>query len=60
MQIVGFMVGLAFVVAARCHFPVLAMTIFWRGTTTRGAFRGGLMGLVSAVTMVVLSPAVLV
>lgn len=57
-QNVAFMVGLAFAVAASCNFPVLLMTMFSSQTTTRGAFWGGLMGLVSAVVMVVLSPAV--
>ena len=36
-------------VAASCNFPVLAMAIFWRGTTTRGAVAGGLVGLVASV-----------
>ncbi|GJD36210.1 cation acetate symporter [Methylobacterium aerolatum] len=57
-QNVAFMVGLAFSVAASCNFPVLAMSILWRGTTTWGALAGGLVGLVAAVTMVVLSKAV--
>jgi cation/acetate symporter len=57
-QNVAFMVGLAFAVAASCNFPVLLMSIFWPGTTTRGAVVGGFAGLVSAVSMVVLSPAV--
>ena len=57
-QNVAFMVGLAFAVAASCNFPVLLMSIFWSGTTTRGAVVGGFLGLISAVTMVVLSPAV--
>jgi cation/acetate symporter len=57
-QNVAFMVGLAFAIAASCNFPVLLMTMFWNGTTTRGAFIGGFLGLISAVTMVVLSPTV--
>jgi cation/acetate symporter len=57
-QNVAFMVGLAFAVAASCNFPVLLMSILWRGTTTFGALVGGLLGLVSAVVMVVLSKAV--
>ena len=57
-QNVAFMVGLAFAVAASCNFPVLIMSILWRGTTTRGAFVGGFLGLVCAVVMVVLSKAV--
>jgi cation/acetate symporter len=55
---VAFMVGLAFAVAASCNFPVLLMSVFWRGTTTLGALVGGFLGLISASLMVVLSPAV--
>jgi cation/acetate symporter len=57
-QNVAFMVGLAFAVAASCNFPVLLMSVFWKGTTTRGSVIGGFLGLVSAVVMVVLSKAV--
>jgi cation/acetate symporter len=57
-QNVAFMVGLAFAIAASCNFPVLVMSIFWRGLTTRGALVGGFLGLISAVVGVVLSPAV--
>ncbi len=55
---VAFMVGLAFAVAASCNFPVLLMSLMWRGTTTNGALVGGLLGLVTAVVMVVLSKGV--
>jgi cation/acetate symporter len=55
---VAFMVGLAFAVAASCNFPVLAMSTFWRGTTTTGALIGGFLGLISSATLVVLSPGV--
>jgi cation/acetate symporter len=34
------------------------MSMFWKGTTTRGAFVGGFLGLISATVMVVLSPSV--
>ena len=57
-QNVAFMVGLAFAIAASCNFPVLVMSIFWRGLTTRGAMIGGFLGLISAVLGVILSPAV--
>ena len=57
-QNVAFMVGLAFAIAASCNFPVLVMSIFWKGLTTRGALIGGFLGLISAVVGVILSPAV--
>jgi len=56
-QNVAFMVGLAFAVAASCNFPVLVMSLLWRGTTTLGAVVGGTLGLVSSIVMVVLSKA---
>ena len=57
-QNVAFMVGLAFSIAASCNFPVLIMSIFFKGMTTRGAVIGGFLGLASALIGVVLSPAV--
>jgi cation/acetate symporter len=57
-QNVAFMAGLALSVAASCNFPVLAMAMFWRGTTTRGAVVGGLAGLIASVVLVVLSKTV--
>jgi cation/acetate symporter len=55
---VAFMVGLAFAIAASCNFPVLLMSLMWRGTTTLGALVGGVVGLVTALVMVVLSKGV--
>jgi cation/acetate symporter len=57
-QNVAFMVGLAFSIAASCNFPVLLMSIFWSGMTTKGAVIGGFLGLISALVGVVLSPGV--
>ncbi|MBK9782790.1 MAG: cation acetate symporter [Betaproteobacteria bacterium] len=57
-QNIAFMVGLAFGVAAAANFPVLILSMFWKGLTTRGALFGGYGGLVSAVTLVVLSKSV--
>jgi cation/acetate symporter len=55
---VAFMVGLAFAVAASCNFPVLLMSVMWRGTTTVGALVGGFLGLLSSSVLVVLGPTV--
>ena len=57
-QNVAFMVGLAFGVAAAANFPVLILSMYWKGLTTRGALFGGYSGLVSAVLFVVLSKSV--
>jgi cation/acetate symporter len=55
---VAFMVGLAFAVAASANFPVLLLSMLWRGLTTWGAFVGGFVGLISAVTLTILSPSI--
>jgi cation/acetate symporter len=57
-QNVAFLVALAFGVAASVNFPVLILSMYWKGLTTRGALWGGVAGLVSAVGLVILSPAV--
>jgi cation/acetate symporter len=57
-QNVAFLVALAFGVAASVNFPVLLLSMYWKGLTTLGALAGGIAGLISAVTLVVLSPAV--
>ena len=57
-QNVAFMVGLAFGIAASSNFPVLLLSMYWKGLTTRGALAGGYAGLASAVMLVVASKSV--
>ncbi|WP_024303508.1 cation acetate symporter [Pseudogulbenkiania sp. MAI-1] len=57
-QNIAFMVGLAFSIAASANFPILFLSMFWKGLTTRGAVIGGFIGLISAVVLIVLGPAV--
>ncbi|WNL30415.1 cation acetate symporter [Aliarcobacter cryaerophilus] len=57
-QNIAFMVGLAFAVAASANFPILILSIYWSKLTTRGAFMGGFVGLLTAVILVVLSKTV--
>jgi len=57
-QNIAFMVGLAFAIAASANFPVLFLSMYWRGLTTKGAFRGGLLGLLTAIILVILGPTV--
>lgn len=58
-QNVAFMVYLAFTIAASANFPVLFLSIFWSGLTTRGAFIGGFVGLFTAFLLVAIGPMVL-
>jgi cation/acetate symporter len=55
---VAFMVSLAFAIAASANFPVLLLSMLWGGLTTRGAFIGGSIGLVSALVLTILSKGV--
>ena len=55
---VAFMVGLAFAIAASANFPVLLLSMYWRGLTTRGAAVGGWLGLITATGLTVLSPSI--
>ncbi|MBX9756736.1 MAG: cation acetate symporter [Pseudomonadaceae bacterium] len=57
-QNIAFMVGLAFSIAASCNFPVLFLSMYWKDLTTRGAMIGGWLGLVTAVTLMILGPTV--
>ncbi len=57
-QNIAFMVGLAFAIAASANFPILFLSIYWSKLTTRGAFFGGLLGLITAVVLVVVGPIV--
>jgi len=57
-QNIAFMVSLAFAIAASANFPVLFMSVLWKGCTTRGAVIGGFLGLISSVALTVVSPSV--
>ena len=53
---VSFLVGLAFAVAASANFPALLLALTWRRFNTTGAVVGVLVGVVSSIGLVVISP----
>lgn len=55
---IAFLMGLTFGIAASANFPVLILSMYWKGLTTRGAILGGFTGMISAVVFVILSPTV--
>jgi cation/acetate symporter len=57
-QNVAFMVGLAFAIAASANFPALLMAIFWRRFTTWGAVSSIVVGAVSALVLIYISPTI--
>ncbi|WP_321798604.1 MULTISPECIES: sodium:solute symporter family transporter [unclassified Burkholderia] len=55
---ISFLVGLAFSISASTNFPILMLSMFWRGLTTRGVLAGGIVGLVSSVGLLVTGPTI--
>jgi cation/acetate symporter len=57
-QNVAYMVGLAFAIAASANFPALVLSVFWRPFTTRGAQASMIVGTLSALLLIFLSPTI--
>lgn len=57
-QNVAYMVGLAFAIAASANFPALLLSMLWRRFTTNGAVLSMLVGTISALVLIYLSPAI--
>ncbi|MEE4176311.1 MAG: cation acetate symporter [Bacteroides sp.] len=53
---VSFLVGLAFAIAASANLPSILAVIFWKKTTSKGIASSITVGIVSAVTIILLSP----
>ena len=53
---VSFLVGWAFAIAASANFPAIIMMLFWKKTTAKGIVASILVGMVSALTIILLSP----
>ena len=57
-QNVAFMVGLAFAVAASGNFPALVLAIFWRRSTTNGLVASIVVGTLTSLLFIYLSPTI--
>jgi cation/acetate symporter len=53
---VAFLIGLAFSISASTNFPILMLSLYWRGLTTRGVLTAGITGLVSSIALLVTGP----
>jgi cation/acetate symporter len=53
---VTFLVGLAFAVAASANLPAVLMLLFWKKTTAKGITASIIIGVVSSLVLIVLSP----
>ncbi|OLP19715.1 cation acetate symporter [Leptolyngbya sp. 'hensonii'] len=57
-QNVAYMVGLAFAIAASANFPALLLSMLWRRFTTIGAVSSMVMGTISSLVLIYLSPTI--
>ncbi len=57
---VSFLVGWAFAIAASANFPAIIMMLFWKKTTGKGITASVLVGMISALTIILLSPSMFV
>lgn len=53
---VSFLVGLAFAIAASANLPSIIMVIFWSKTTAKGIASSIAVGIISSITIILLSP----
>jgi cation/acetate symporter len=53
---VSFLVGLAFAVAASANLPAILMLLFWKKTTSKGIAASIVVGIISALGIILLSP----
>lgn len=53
---VSFLVGWAFAVAASANLPAILMLLFWKKTTAKGIAASVLVGIVSALGIILISP----
>ncbi len=56
---VAFLVGLAFAVAASANVPAIVLTLSWKRFNRSGTIWGMLVGLLSSLALIALSPAVM-
>jgi len=57
-QNVAFMVSLAFAIAASSNFPALLLSIFWKRCTTQGVVASMVIGTVTTLGLIWLSPTI--
>ena len=53
---VTFLVGLAFAVAASANLPAIVMLLFWKRTTAKGISASIIVGIVTSLGLILLSP----
>ena len=57
-QNIAYMAAMVFAISASANFPVLILSLYWRGLTTKGAVVGGCVGLLTAIALIIVGPSV--
>jgi cation/acetate symporter len=57
-QNVAYIVALTFSIAACTNFPILVLSVFWKGLSTRGAVLGGYTGIFGSIGLLIIGPTV--
>ncbi|MBM4227225.1 MAG: cation/acetate symporter ActP [Gammaproteobacteria bacterium] len=57
-QNIAYMITIPFTVSSSVFFPILFLSMYWRGLTTRGAVAGGAVGLGLGVILLFLGPTI--
>ncbi|MGY8985975.1 MAG: sodium:solute symporter family transporter [Sphingomonadales bacterium] len=59
-QNVAVTAAIALAVAASVNFPIIVLSLYWKGLTTSGAVKGGYAGLVVCIVLILISPGIMV
>jgi cation/acetate symporter len=57
-QNIVYMASMVFAISASTNFPLLILSVYWRGLTSKGAIAGGAFGLVLSVGLMFLGPTI--
>ncbi len=59
-QNIVFIVTMALAIAGSVNAPILILSMYWPGLTTRGALAGAIVGLVSSIGLIIVGPQIMV
>lgn len=57
-QNIAYMISMVLCVSGSTNFPILILSLYWRGLTTRGAILGGSAGLILSVGLIIIGPTI--
>ena len=59
-QNVAVTAAIALAVAASVNFPIIILSLYWKGLTTKGTVIGGYLGLIVSIGLIMISPGIMV